>query len=249
MDACLTAGEALRRSFRRPVESQKKGDIDYVSEVDQRSQEIVRQTLGRRSQFPVVGEESGEPPTPEGTYWLVDPLDGTTNFLRGYPVFCVSIALVNAETVWVAAVYDPVHHELFTAQEGKGAWLNGAPISVARTESLGEAVLSTGFPYDAWTCNANPTEALEAFVRRVVTVRCDGAAALDLCQVAAGRIDGHWERGLGPWDVAAGSLIVREAGGTVTGERGEPFSLSAGSIAAGAAKVHAAMVEVLRSLG
>jgi myo-inositol-1(or 4)-monophosphatase len=243
--ACRTAGEFLRARFRRTTAYEKKGPIDFVTDADHESQRLISQALTQAFPHAVAGEEAAAQLPSRGSFWLVDPLDGTTNFLRGYPAFCVSIAFVSEAEATCGAVYDPLHDELFTAERGRGAFLNGERISTAATPSLAESVLSTGFPYDAWTCPEAPEAALGLFLRRVVTVRCDGAAALDLCNVAAGRVDGFWEERLQPWDMAAGALIVQEAGGRVSTREGMPFSLESASIVASNDRIHDALLEVL----
>ena len=243
--ACRTAGDLLRARFRRTTAYEKKGPIDFVTDADHESQRLIHLALTRDFPHAVTGEEAAGLLPSRGSYWLVDPLDGTTNFLRGYPAFCVSIAFVSEAEATCGAVYDPLHDELFTAERGRGAFLNGEPISAAATGSLAESILSTGFPYDAWTCPEAPAEALGLFLRRVVTVRCDGAAALDLCNVAAGRVDGFWEERLEPWDMAAGALIVQEAGGRISTREGMPFTLESASILASNGRIHDAMLEVL----
>ena len=179
--------------------------------------------------------------------WVVDPLDGTTNFAHGYPVFCVSVGLLEAGEPVAGVVYDPVREELFEAARGRGAFLNGRPIRVSECPALGEALLVTGFPYDFQNVRDDTVDLFSRFLHRAQAVRRDGSAALDLCYVAAGRFDGFWERRLKPWDTAAAAAILREAGGLVTRFDGAPFSVFDREILAAGPKLHPAMVSVFQS--
>ncbi len=216
------AGALLRYYFERPRTSgHKQTRIDLVTEADRASEQLIVEALQRA--FPghhIVGEEGGgyglaAEETPY--HWYVDPLDGTTNFAHRFPVFAVSLALVEAGgEPLLGVVYDPMRDEVFKARRGHGATLNGRPLHVSEVKDLAEALVVTGFPYNRWTAEDNNVATFGHFVRRVQGVRRVGAAALDLCWVAAGRFDVYWERGLQPWDGQAGMLCVLEAGGTVT---------------------------------
>jgi myo-inositol-1(or 4)-monophosphatase len=177
--------------------------------------------------------------------WVFDPLDGTTNYAHGLPVFCASLALEIDGAAEVGAVYDPTRKELFTAERGEGAYLNGARLHVSETAGIGDSLLVTGFPYDVHQRVQDLVGLFGAYLGRAQAVRRLGSAALDLCYVAAGRFDGFWEQRLKPWDVAAGALIVTEAGGRVTGMDGTRFDPSAGHLVASNGRIHDEMLEVI----
>ncbi|MCX6544286.1 MAG: inositol monophosphatase family protein [Acidobacteria bacterium] len=227
-----------------------KGAIDLVTEVDIEVEQMCRRVLGERfpSHAVLAEEEGGHPAATAGTSeycWIFDPIDGTTNYAHGLPIFCASLALEIRGRVDVAAVYDPTRRELFTAQRGVGAFLNGSRMAVSTPERLLDSVLVTGFPYDI---HQNPGDVLGlfgAFVTRARAVRRLGSAALDLCYVAAGRLDGFWEANLHPWDVAAGALLVEEAGGQVRGMDGTPFDARARHVAAAGPALLPRMLEVI----
>jgi myo-inositol-1(or 4)-monophosphatase len=214
-----------------------KGRSDFVTEVDRAAEQtIVDILLKAYPDHAILAEESGSSGDSEYT-WIIDPLDGTTNFIHGFPQYAVSIALRHREHVTQAVVYDPTRNELFTATRGRGAFLNERRIRVSRRTKLAECLIGTGFPFRSF-------EHLDEYVRmfRSVTehtagIRRPGAAALDLAYVAAGRLDGFWEIGLSPWDMAAGSLLILEAGGLVSDFRGEPAYLEEGRIVCGAPKI------------
>jgi myo-inositol-1(or 4)-monophosphatase len=241
------SGEILRRGYGQKHQIDFKGEIDLVTEIDHESEDYILDELAAK--FPdhrVFSEESGERKGSNEHVWYIDPLDGTLNYSHGLGIFCVSIAYAHNGALHLAAVYDPIADELYTAERGRGAWLNGAPIHVSATDELKASLLVTGFPYDAWTNPVNNFAEFERFSRRSQGVRRLGSAALDLCYVAAGRLDGFWEIRLNAWDVAAGALIVQEAGGKVTNVRGgENFITKPQSILAANATLHAKMLEVL----
>ena len=195
--------------------------------------------------YDLLGEESSKAIRSEGPIWIIDPLDGTTNYARDYPLFAVSIALEKNAEVVAGVVYNPLLDELFVAEKGGGATLNGEPIHVTQTQELGKALLASGFPYDVWSNPANNCEEWTRFIRRTMSVRCDGSAALDLCHVAAGRLDGYWELDVQAWDMAAGALMVKEAGGKISLTSGAPFNLYQRNILASNGHLHEAMLEVL----
>jgi myo-inositol-1(or 4)-monophosphatase len=214
--------------------------------MDHRSEDAIISIL--KKGFPdygILAEESDERKG-DGTYrWILDPLDGTTNYAHGYPFFAVSLALEKAgEVVW-GVVYDPLREELFMAEPGKGATLNGDPIRVSSTDALHRGFLATGFPYDVRASEENNLKHFNNFARVAQAIRRDGSAALDLCYVAMGRFDGFWELKLNPWDTAAGSLIVDEAGGQVTDFKGKPFSINGLKILASNGLIHPEMVRIL----
>ncbi len=224
-----------------------KGEINLVTEVDriceQRIVEIIKKT------FPEHNILTEETPMPEGSSsyrWIIDPLDGTTNYAHGYPFFCTSIALELEGRVVLGAIYDPLLDELFTAQQGQGAFLNGERIVVSKTERLTNALICTGFPYDLRESPVNNVDHFNNFIMEAQAVRRDGAAALDLCYVAAGRFDGFWELKLNPWDVAAGKLLVEEAGGLVTDFGGGSLNVYDQEILATNGRIHEEMIEVIK---
>lgn len=241
------AGVILRHGFgRRHQVDSKSHAIDLVTEVDYQSETFL---LGQiRQRFPghrILAEESG---LSEGDdpLWLVDPLDGTVNYAHGVPIFSVSLAYAEGGVVRLGVVYDPMRDECFAAERGRGAWLNGQPIRVSDTRTLGESLLVTGFPYDMWSNPENNLDNFARFAVRTRGVRRLGSAALDLCYVAAGRFDGYWEIRLQPYDVAAGGLIAAEAGAVVTNlHGGEDYLSPPQSILAANPHLHPQMLAVL----
>jgi myo-inositol-1(or 4)-monophosphatase len=246
IEAVVRAGDIQMSRLGTAMAVRKKGAIDIVTEVDVEVERMFRAMVAAR--FPdhdVQAEELGHDDRGASHRWVFDPLDGTTNYAHGLPIFCASLALeIDGEAV-VGAVYDPNRKELFTAEKGIGAWLNGQPLRVADTSALIDALLVTGFPYDVHT-RGDVLGLFGAFVRATRAVRRLGSAALDLCWVAAGRMDGFWEQSLKPWDLRAGALIVEEAGGRVTGLHGGPLDPAAGDILASNGVLHDAMLAVIR---
>jgi myo-inositol-1(or 4)-monophosphatase len=240
------AGAVLRAGYGTLHTPERKGRIDLVTEYDRRSEALV---LGRiRERFPdhgVLAEESGTHAPGRGVRWIVDPLDGTTNFAHNYPFFCVSIGVEVDGRLAAAAVFDPVRDEMFAAAAGHGATLDGRPIRVSAIERVEDALLVTGFPYSVREHPETILPLFHAFLMRAQGVRRDGSAALNLCYLACGRFDGFWEGHLSPWDMAAGVLIVREAGGTVTDYAGGPFVLDGRQILASNGRLHEEMCAVL----
>ena len=230
------------------VQINKKGVIDLVTQVDVEVETMGREIIAER--YPthtVLAEElPNEPESPSGCTWIFDPIDGTVNFAHGVPIFCSSLALEVDGRLEIGAVFDPNHQELFVAERGGGARLNGRPLSVSSTNGLIDALLCTGFPYDVHETADEVVGLFGAFVRRARAVRRLGSAALDLCYVAAGRLDGFWEQRLHAWDTAAGALMIAEAGGQVTDLRGAPFACRAGNVLASNGPLHDDMVEVIQ---
>jgi myo-inositol-1(or 4)-monophosphatase len=249
VSAARRAGEVLRSGFGGELAIRYKGEVDLVTEVDERAEQVIREALlGAYPTHGMLAEEGGGQVGEEDARWIVDPLDGTTNYAHGLPVFAVSIALERAGEVALGVVHDPMRDETFVAERGGGATLNGEPIRVSETEEPIRALVGTGLPYDR---EAMPG-ALELFGRFAGLTRGMrrlGAAALDLCYVACGRLDCYYERGVWPWDVAAGSLLVTEAGGMVTDYRGDASDLEAREVVASNGRLHAAMVELTREDG
>ncbi|MBN1179167.1 MAG: inositol monophosphatase [Anaerolineae bacterium] len=243
------AGEVVRQYYGRVQHVTFKGAVNPVTEADTAAEALILQRL--RAQFPAhrtLAEEGGgdEWQAPGAPIWLVDPLDGTNNFAHGFPHVGISLALVVDGEPVVGVVYDPLRDETFAAAVEGGSTLNGAPIRVTELEHLADGFLATGFPYDRRTVEDNNTARLDHFLRRCQGVRRAGAATLDLAYVACGRFDGYWEFRLSPWDVAAGILLVREAGGRVTDFGGGPNDLSGAAIVASNGRIHAEMLRVIR---
>lgn len=238
--------------FGQAMRVEKKGAIDLVTEIDIEIERGFRAMIAER--FPdheVLGEEfggAGDRTAIPRFCWVFDPIDGTTNYAHGLPIFCSSLALeVDGEPL-VAAVYDPNRKELFAAERGQGAWLNGQPIRVSGAATLIDSLLVTGFHYDVQREPGDVIALFGAFISRARAVRRLGSAALDLCYVAAGRFDGFWEKKLQPWDVAGGALIVAEAGGRVTAMSGGPYASRGGSVLATNAAIHEEMLEIIGAL-
>lgn len=245
--AARAAGRVIVERFHQPREIQFKGPANPVTEVDLLSEGLIVEHL--QSAFPqygIVSEEGHQVEAGGKARWLIDPLDGTTNYAHGYPLFAVSIALEQAGETVLGVVYQPLLDELFCAVSGQGATLNDAPMQVSTTTELTQALVGSGFPYDAWTNPVNNTSEWQRMIQRVVSARCDGVAALDLCFVAAGRLDAFWELDLEPWDMAAGALICREAGGQITLPDGAPFTPYRRGVAASNGHLHEALLAVLR---
>lgn len=250
VEAVLRAGEIQTDRFGGVMRVDKKGIIDLVTDVDVAVERAFRQMIETR--FPehdVLGEElsGSDAPGSVGSRpcWIFDPLDGTTNYAHGLPTFCSSLALKVAGRVEIAAVFDPIRRELFTAERGGGARLNGKPLSVSSPSVLLDSLLCTGFPYDVHDTLEQVVGLFGAFVGRARAVRRLGSAALDLCYVAAGRLDGFWEQRLKPWDIAAGILIVEEAGGRASSFSGETFDLHRGEVVVSNGHIHEEMIATI----
>lgn len=244
VDIACEAGALLAELFKRPKEISYKRPSDLVTEADRRSEALI---VGRLQElFPdhdIVGEEGGGRQTNAEYCWYVDPLDGTTNFAHGFPVFCVTLGLARRSEVVAGVVFDPIHNELFTSERGAGAFLNGERIRVSETATLAESLLATGFPPFARNHDLN----IQLYFRFTMLshgIRRAGSAALDLCSVACGRFEGFWELKLNPWDKAAGSLLVTEAGGRVSDLHGGAFDLHGDPIFASNGRVHEEMLPV-----
>lgn len=248
--AAQKAGRRLIRDFGEVEQLQVslKGPADFVSVADRRAEEIIYQELSKaRPRFGFVMEERG---TIEGAdtsnTWFVDPLDGTTNFLHGIPHFCVSIALMRDGDFLAGVIYQPIHDELYLAEKGAGAWLNGRRLRVSARRNMSEALLVTGIPLRVLQQHPEFIGQLSAVMANSAGVRRSGSAALDLAYVAAGRYEGFWELGLSPWDMAAGIVLVREAGGFATGLDGHPDPSRHGHIVAANDQLHPRLVKLLR---
>lgn len=247
-EAARAAGEEIRRRAARAEEVRHKGEIDLVTEVDLACERRIREVLERRCpQVPVLAEEGGGA-RGEPTRWLVDPLDGTTNFVHGLPHFAVSVALQWEGELLAGCVLDPSRGEEFFAARGLGAFLGPRQLEVSRVERLNGALLATGFPYDRRRKAAFYLRPVQAVLEHSQGIRRAGAAALDLAWVAAGRLDGFYELGLAPWDVAAGALLVSEAGGLVEQIEGGPLDLDAPRVLASNGRIQAELRRLLTPL-
>jgi len=238
-EAAKAAGEILSRMLGNAHHIVKKGVIDLVTEVDLAAEKIILEIVSRN--FPednILSEEAGKRDESSNRTWLIDPLDGTTNFAHRFPFFAVSIALEIENEVVLGIVYNPYMNEFFEAAKGKGAYLNDEPLRVSATFSLQESLLATGFPYDVHERPEKIMGLLEKMTVRAQGIRRLGSAALDLCYVAAGRLDGFWEESLNPWDTGAGDIVVREAGGRLTTFLGGPYHPYLKSVVASNGLIH-----------
>jgi myo-inositol-1(or 4)-monophosphatase len=223
----------------------KKGPADFVSEVDRMVEETIIGIL--REAYPdhaFLGEEGGSVGSSE-YQWIIDPIDGTTNFLHGFPMYCTSIALAHRGVVTQAVIYDPVRNDLFTATRGSGAYLNDRRIRVSNQVRMEDALIGSGFPYSSMEHQERYLRMLAEVMRKTAGIRRPGSAALDLAYVAAGRYDGFWELGLKPWDMAAGTLLIQEAGGLVSDLEGNNQFLQTGHIVAGNPKIFAQLLPMV----
>jgi myo-inositol-1(or 4)-monophosphatase len=240
------AGQILRDRFGQPHDVRFKSTIDLVTEADQAAEDLIADRL--RALCPehdLLCEEGSVGLSVGASYrWVVDPLDGTTNFAHGLPTFAVSIALEDAGVPVVGVVYDPMRDELFLARQGAGATLNGSPIRVSAVDHLIASILVTGFSYD-FERRGQQAEVWRDFLTRVQAIRQTGSAALNLCYIAAGRLEGYWERGISPWDVSAGAVIVTEAGGMVTDMRGGTFHSDDRQILASNGRLHRDLLDII----
>jgi myo-inositol-1(or 4)-monophosphatase len=249
-EAANAAGTLIRDNWQQPKEIAYKGTIDLVTSVDRDSERCIVEILQRN--FPdhsILAEEETELVGKQNHYrWIIDPLDGTTNFAHSYPQFCVSIALEHEGQIILGIVYDPLRPECFRAVKDRGATLNGLPIRTSTAQELDKSLLATGFPYDHRENADYYLAFFKGFMTRCQGIRRAGAAALDLCYLACGRIDGFWELKLRPWDTAAGALIVEEAGGKLTDFSGNPFLIRGNETLASNGHIHDEMVSVTTAI-
>jgi len=246
VEAAKLGGDVLKRYYGQKKTIEYKGEIDIVTEVDRRSEKLIVDHLASR--FPghsILAEEGTHKVQQSEFKWVIDPLDGTTNYAHDYPFFGVSVALEKSGEVIIGVVYHPIFEELFVAEKANGAYLNGRKIGVSKVDRLRQALLSTGFPYDVQDDCGEAMKHFENFIHAAQAVRRDGSAALDLCYLAMGRFDGFWELRLKPWDTAAGALIVTEAGGQVTDFSGNGYSIYQDQIMASNGLIHGQMQKVL----
>lgn len=241
------AGTVLREGASQPRQIDKKGPFDLVTNVDRASEALIIAAI--RERFPdhgILAEEGGGVQSDSPWLWVIDPLDGTNNFAHDFPYYCVSLGLLYERAPYLGVVYDPTRDQLFTAQRGGGAHLNGAPIRVSSAASLGDSLLSTGFPYDFATNERNNAAEFARVHRLVQGIRRAGSAALDLASVACGRLDAHWEFWLKPWDSSAAALILLEAGGMITDADGGEWTPWSTSMVASNGQIHAELLAAIR---
>ncbi len=249
LSAAKEAGRLQKLQFGKAIQVEYKGETNPVTEVDKLSEKaIVRIIVEAFPDHDILTEETPFEGKGSPFKWIVDPLDGTTNYLRGYPSFAVSIGLELEGAIQIAVAYQPILDELFWAEKGKGAYLNGNRIRVSTVNSLDRSLLCTGFPYGI---RENPDLYLRyfrEFIIRSFALRRPGSAVIDLCYLAAGRFDGFWEMRLHPWDMAAGSLIVTEAGGKITDFQGRPFNIYLDEILASNGRIHEEMLQIMKEI-
>ncbi len=227
---------------------EQKGQNDFVSEVDRAAEQAIVKVLTEAyPQHSILAEESGLSGPKSEYQWIIDPLDGTTNFLHGFPQYCVSIALSVKGVVQHGVIFDPTRNDLFTASRGGGAFLNDRRIRVSKTLNIKDALLGTGFPYKEFAHFDRTLAVFKEMTQKSAGIRRPGAAALDLAYVACGRFDGFWEMGLSPWDVAAGGLLIQEAGGLIADFKGESDWLNSGTVVCGTPKVFAPMLSIIQA--
>ncbi len=251
--AARRAGRSLKRDLGEieNLQVSLKGPANFVSLADRRAEEMLYEDLAKaRPGYGFIGEEGGSRPGDDKTHtWIVDPLDGTTNFLHGIPQFAISIGLQREGTIIAGVIYNPANDELYTAERGKGAFLNDQRIRVAGRRKLNECVIACGLPHIGRGDHELSRVEMSEIQNRVAGLRRFGAASLDMAFVAAGRLDGYWERNLQPWDMAAGQILVREAGGVVSGMAGDDDPLLSGHVICGNEFVHGELVKILKPLG
>jgi myo-inositol-1(or 4)-monophosphatase len=245
--AARKGGDMLLRQLNQldRLKVETKGRNDFVSEADRQAEAVIVDTiLNHYPDHAILAEEGGARGESDHL-WIIDPLDGTTNFLHGFPVFCVSVGLQIRGRLEHGVIYDPLRQEMFTASRGEGAQLDGRRIRVTNRRDLADALIGTGFPYRRGSAGLDPYMALlKDVIRNAAGVRRPGAAALDLAYVAAGRLDGFWETGLKPWDLAAGALLIREAGGIISGLDGSEGFMETGHVLAGSPKIYAGLARL-----
>ena len=247
VELAFESGRIQKKHYQKRHSIFYKGEINIVTEVDLECQERIISLIAAR--FPddhIISEEKDNVFEGRANRWIIDPIDGTTNYAHGYPFFCTSVAYEVEGRVVCGVVYNPIFDELFFARTGEGSYLNGQRLRVSGVGELKQSLVVTGFPYDLNTSSTNNIDHFVSFLYRAQAVRRDGSAALNLSYVAAGRFDGFWELKLGPWDTAAGMLILIEAGGTVTDFAGRPFDIYAGQVVASNGLIHKDMVRVLQ---
>jgi len=249
LEATREAGSIIQEYFQGSFKvGNKEGINNLVTEVDTRAETKIIEVIQKH--YPdhfIISEEVGELSTDSAYKWIIDPIDGTVNFAHGIPICCVSIALIKDDAPIMGAVYNPMMNELFFAEKGKGAFLNDVPISVSAKSDFRKACLVTGFPYKWPDSTEHPIKVFERFILQGLPVRRLGSAAIDLCWVACGRFDGFWEYNLSPWDIAAGYLLVEEAGGKITNFNGDPYSVFDRQTLATNGLIHDEMLDIIKN--
>jgi len=241
------AGNLLKEKFNSKHEVHYKGEINLVTEADKMSEDLIIAAIN--SSFPdhgILSEESPAQNSQAMLRWIIDPLDGTTNYAHGYPVFCVSIALENEGVIVLGVIYDPLREDMFIAERGKGAYLNGKKLKVSPTATLSRSLLATGFPYDIRMSKDNNLNYFNLMAVEAQAIRRAGAAALDIAYLAVGRFDGFWELKLMPWDVAAGCLMVEESGGVISDMSGGQWDISSPNVLVSNGLIHEQMISVFK---
>lgn len=247
VDLAHKVGAYINKMSNRKKLIAYKGEVDLVTQFDRKSQDmIVRALIKKFPDFGILSEEDISRKTDAPTKWIVDPLDGTTNFAHGLPIWTISIALEVESEIILGIVYDPTRNEMFSAIKNRGAFLNNKKIKVSIVKKLSQSLLVTGFPYDVRRCKDNNLNHFSNFAVRAQAVRRLGSAALDLCYTACGRFDGYWELKLSPWDQAAGSLILKEAGGKITDFKGRKFDIYGDEVLGTNSLIHRQMMRVLQ---
>lgn len=247
---CRLTGKLLKDRLLTDFSVDHKGEVDLVTEMDRSAQDLIqREVLLKYPGHGILAEEDLDIQGSEGFLWIVDPLDGTTNYAHRFPIFSVSIAVAYGNDVLCGVVYNPMSEEMFKAVSGQGASLNALPIQVSKTNKLNDSLLGTGFPYNIRETADTNLDHFGEFAIRTQGIRRCGSAALDLCFVACGRLDGFWELNLKPWDIAAGMLIVREAGGIATDFEGSTLGMDGSRVLASNGQLHSQMMEVLAGGG
>jgi myo-inositol-1(or 4)-monophosphatase len=246
--AAKKGGEILTRLFGQINNITRKGEIDLITEADLEAENVILNIISQNFPYDnIISEEAGLRKKSSGRTWIIDPLDGTTNFAHAFPFFAVSIALEIEKEIILGIVYNPYLGEYFEAVQGNGAYLNNRPIHVSKVSSLGESLLGTGFPYNIRKKSKEVVELLSKMIIKAQGIRRPGSAAIDLCYVAAGRLDGFWEQDLKPWDTAAGTIIVKEAGGKLSTFDGSYYTPYMQSIVAANPLIHKSMIKILNS--
>ena len=247
--AARRAGQIINRAALEldSLQVARKGQSDYVTQIDRAAEDAIKEIL--LEAYPshgILAEETGKTPGKSEFEWIIDPLDGTTNFIHGFPQYAISIALAQEGQVAHGVIYDPIRNELFTASKGRGAFLNDRRVRVSRADRLTDSLIGTGFPYRVFDRVDAYMGAFRELTEKTAGMRRPGAASLDLAYMASGRLDGFWEFGLAPWDMAAGTLMILEAGGFVTDLNGNSDYLSTGDVIAGTPKVHTQLLQIVQ---
>ncbi len=250
LETIQLGGAVIRSNFHADYKVYSKATVnDLVTEIDKKAESVIIANIHKYyPDHQILSEEIGTMESSSEYKWIIDPIDGTVNFVHGIPICCVSIGVEKDGEVILGAVYNPMLEELFMAEKGQGATLNDRPIKVSAKDEIESSCLVTGFPYRWADVEHDPVQVFETFIRQGLPVRRLGSAAIDLCWVACGRFDGFWEYNLNPWDIAAGYLIIEEAGGQVTNFKGEPYSVYDKQTLATNSKIHEQMIQLINAI-